>query len=480
MNDILASIYRRDENSLFILLQGHLYKDRSKLDETLRVVLSDDSELQYHEKLHYAEMLLCAGASPNICNWNNDPMVIYAIHKEDTGIFDMLLNFAVDVNAVDDSNRSALHAASECGETSMVCQLLAAGASPNVQDEFGNTPLSLCFQHKDDELLEMLMIDSDISKANFNGQSPLHVAISIGWQEAISMLISRGANVNVQDKHGDTPLIVAREASDRNLDVIKVLLDSGADVNHINHNSNTALHKIYPMSDEALLEDTHQLAEIMTLLIDAGGNINARNLCGNSPLFVAVDVGNNLAAKILIQANCDLDACGNSMFGRVCLSILELAMMRDDLVAMAMVLLAGCRFKKVQVDKVVAHLMLSRLTALEHENDSKRFTRCMDVIRYMTTKPQSLQVMCRAKLRKVLGTKIKHKVNNLSLPRKIRDYIYLNELDQLLELPWNLLAPSYIIWCHKTCWTLIQVMAAWWLITDGTKPLPEPLLTYYL
>lgn len=420
MNEILASIYRKDEYSLLILLQDHRYQSKAKLDETLRVVLNDDSELQYHEKLHYGEMLMCAGASPNIRNWNNEPMLCHAIREEDTGIFELLLNFAPDVNSTDDSNRTALHVAAEKGQSTIVGNLLAAGASPNIQDEFGDIPLGLSICHNDGDLIDMLLIDSNINHRNLDRESPLLLATLHNNNLAMTKLISQGAEVDAPDIHGDTPLIVA--ASYCNLESVKRLVDAGADVHRHNIKGNTVLHKACQSSGS-------ELTEIVKYLLQCGCKIDQRNQAGNTPLFIAVDSDNTEVMKILIHQNCDVDLRGNAMFGR-CSSPIELAMLRDNIVSMVLLLLAGCKYSKLDIDKGVAHMMLSQMSTDEaQENES--FNRYIDIIKFVTTPPQTLQFMCRNTIRQKLGERLSEKLDTFNLPSKIKDYLFLKEMDQI-------------------------------------------------
>ena len=52
-----------------------------------------------------------------------------------------LLDVGVNVDAVNDFNQTALHLASACARGDYVEQLLEAGANPNLQDNWGQTPL---------------------------------------------------------------------------------------------------------------------------------------------------------------------------------------------------------------------------------------------------------------------------------------------------------------------------------------------------
>ncbi|CAK4279357.1 unnamed protein product, partial [Aphanomyces euteiches] len=59
-----------------------------------------------------------------------------------------------------------------------------------------------------------------------NGNTPLHAAARNGHVEIVMELLSRGADVNLQNKHGQTALHEA--VNNRDFDVVKTLVDNGA------------------------------------------------------------------------------------------------------------------------------------------------------------------------------------------------------------------------------------------------------------
>ncbi len=56
----------------------------------------------------------------------------------------------------------------------------------------------------------------------------------------VDYLISNGANTNVKDEYGNTPLHYASMCG--NLEVVKYLINKGADINKKNNKGNTPLH----------------------------------------------------------------------------------------------------------------------------------------------------------------------------------------------------------------------------------------------
>ncbi|XP_036847381.2 60 kDa lysophospholipase isoform X3 [Manis javanica] len=79
----------------------------------------------------------------------------------------------------------------------------------------------------DMEALQVLVeLGSDLSREDFNGQTPLHAAARGGHPGAVTMLLRRGADVNAQDEDGLSPLLLAVRG--RHQRVIGLLRAAGA------------------------------------------------------------------------------------------------------------------------------------------------------------------------------------------------------------------------------------------------------------
>jgi hypothetical protein len=86
--------------------------------------------------------LLRRGADPNTReNWHNSPVLYLATGLQNKLIIQMLLEAGADPNLVNKFNRTALFLASQRGLRYIVELLLAKGADPNIVDINGLTPL---------------------------------------------------------------------------------------------------------------------------------------------------------------------------------------------------------------------------------------------------------------------------------------------------------------------------------------------------
>lgn len=114
--------------------------------------------------------------------------------------------------------------------------------------------------------------------------------------ETVRSLILKGANPNVQDAQGRTPLMIAAYGND--LETAKVLIDAGADVNIRDERKNSPF--LYAGAEGYL--------EILKLTIDGGADPKITNRYGGTALIPAsehgyVDVVNELLTRTTIDVN---------------------------------------------------------------------------------------------------------------------------------------------------------------------------------
>lgn len=83
------------------------------------------------------------------------------------------------------------------------------------------------------------------------------------FEEAIKLLIDKGADINFKDKYGNTVLMNACIMN--NTELVKLLLENGADINAKDKDGYTAL-------DLASINENNENNEIIKILENAGAN----------------------------------------------------------------------------------------------------------------------------------------------------------------------------------------------------------------
>ena len=125
----------------------------------------------------------------------------------------------------------------------------------------------------------------------------IHEAAKDGDLEKVKAIVMADrSRLTAQDKFGYTALNWA--ATRAKWDVVRYLVDAGADVNALGTDGCTSLH----------CAAMHSNVAIVGLLIKRGAIVDRKNVWGNTPLHMACQAGNERVATILIFQGADLNA----------------------------------------------------------------------------------------------------------------------------------------------------------------------------
>jgi ankyrin repeat protein len=93
----------------------------------------------------------------------------------------------------------------------------------------GEGALHIVVKRSDPTYLSVLINQPDVNVnlQDREGNTPLLVAAERGWEPGVTALIAKKANVNLANSSGATPLIRAVQIHD--IDIVRALLDAGAD-----------------------------------------------------------------------------------------------------------------------------------------------------------------------------------------------------------------------------------------------------------
>jgi ankyrin repeat protein len=121
---------------------------------------------------------------------------------------------------LDEFGRSDLHYAARDADCELARKLIGKGADVNLADKNGWTALHFAAQAQSAEVAALLLdAGAQVDPKDFHGNTPLFKAVfnSKGSGDTIKLLRARGANPLVENKHGQTPVGLARLIANYNL-----------------------------------------------------------------------------------------------------------------------------------------------------------------------------------------------------------------------------------------------------------------------
>ncbi|MEM9541186.1 MAG: ankyrin repeat domain-containing protein [Cyanobacteria bacterium P01_E01_bin.42] len=129
------------------------------------------------------------------------------------------------------SNISRLFKAIEDSDILWLRQIIESGDDiEEIDDEDypGYTALDLAAEKGNIQVIIML-IESGVNVDYSGESSPLHFAISAGNIDAVRVLISNGADLEIEEDDGVTPVLHA--IMKHETEIVKLLVEAGADLN---------------------------------------------------------------------------------------------------------------------------------------------------------------------------------------------------------------------------------------------------------
>jgi len=308
---------------------AHLISKGAKLD---LVSNSNNTPIVSSIKDNHEDMLIMlleAGAKPDFGAF---PPICRTIWRDDIKWLKYLLDAGASPSAIYESDGdSLLMAAIGEGKLNFAELLLTAGADPHHRNNFGWTAWMIAMKNQHYAFADKLVEKYGVEEADFSVANVLDAAEN-GLLEDIEAYLENGGKVDAHIETGVTLLM--RAADGKQLDIINLLLQHGANPNLIDSGGNSALsnasYEGFIEGVEALLEVgaspndeegkswalyfavDKQHVEIVRLLLERGANPDTQFSYGRLPVHAAASHSSIEMLSMLQEAGADLSRLDES------------------------------------------------------------------------------------------------------------------------------------------------------------------------
>ena len=204
--------------------------------------------------------------------------------------------------------QSLLHLATLSNNIKIVLYLLNKGLDIDAEDNEGLTPLIIALSHARYMNIAILLLNrhATLEHVSTSGHSALSVAIRNNNPEGAMMLIKRGANINIAD-NAHTPLTLTHiallqyhEQAQQYRELETLLLAKGAKVDvKLNSLGWT------PLCTTVTKAADKPNSEHIKLLLQLGADVNHLDINGRTPLMLAASMGRLDSVEVLMRNYAD-------------------------------------------------------------------------------------------------------------------------------------------------------------------------------
>ncbi|KAK2764529.1 Transient receptor putative cation channel sub A member 1 [Arachnomyces sp. PD_36] len=224
-------------------------------------------------------------------SYGNTPIMI-AAQASQRPIVDFLLSQGADTTIQKEPGRTLLHTASSLGFPREIETLLTSHPDAiNSLDRWGNAPLHLaCASKSIDSMKVLLDAGAKTWVRSAWNETPLHIACSSSYSiDTVKPLLEAGAGVSDRNSRKETPLHIA--VSRGNAKLVKLLINSGADIEAQGDNWNTPIHNV-----------RRRGSDVLKILLEAGANVHAQTSEGRTAMMTAEELGDKEMIQLLTDA----------------------------------------------------------------------------------------------------------------------------------------------------------------------------------
>jgi ankyrin repeat protein len=247
------------------------------------------------------ETLLMNGADVSVYNIDGKTPLYVAVEENRTGLLPLLVKYNSDIFAVTNEGKTPFGLAMSSNRDALNYLITTETVLQN--DSNGNTPLIAAVQAGAGAEIVQRILDKNalINARNQEGDTALHIAVRQNFPAAGDLLTARGADVFAQNAKGENPIYLTfySPGDIREWMLTPIVLTARDGL------GNTILHYITQWKLDAAIG----------MVAAKGASLEAANVTGETPLFIAVKIDSPSTVQALLTAGASIagrDTLGNT------------------------------------------------------------------------------------------------------------------------------------------------------------------------
>lgn len=208
----------------------------------------------------------------------------------------LLMQPGIDIEAVTTEGQSALHLATLEGHVNIVAALLVFGADRTAIDDEGQTPIHNAVITRQTEVIRLLLFPPEAALLSLTviddfGRQPVHIAALTGNLHVVEWLLRiLPESLNSGDSENDNFTPLHEAAFEQQSHVVEYLIrQPDINIEALTDQGQTPLH----------VAARNGAMVCVTVLMNAGANVQAEDLLGRTPQALALEFGHFAVAGIL-------------------------------------------------------------------------------------------------------------------------------------------------------------------------------------
>jgi ankyrin repeat protein len=259
--------------------------------------------IAWRNRVSTMEFLLSSGYEPNLAikDTGGDDPLMTAADKGIPRMVDMLVQNGASVETTNDNgNRPVLRAARECNYKAVDLLIQAKADFVSGSEDGLKSPLITAAASGSLECVRVLLANGADPDVEIDGMTALYEAVASNYPDIVALLLTHDPRPNMEKTPPGQLRLLMRAVGTKNAELVSLLLEHGTTVDFFDPNAATLTKT--PLSEAC----SQGNLEIVKLLLAKGADINYAEGNSDSPLLAATMGSSEVARYLLLNPTIDV------------------------------------------------------------------------------------------------------------------------------------------------------------------------------